>query len=252
MQITRRNQSIASAGARVRGVGSGRGVSRSFRARRLGVVATGALLAVVMSGCATLPFAQSAPDAAAPSAAVEPSEAPTVDVVSKLLTIDDLPTGGWALQPTDSSEPETSTDKAETTVCQGNLASVLGTEEPPTVSFERARTVFSESLVPTDDSEALLETADAAVSACFGEQTERMVNGETILIEWEPVDVTGVDGAVKGYTLSASTGYVVTTSIQMYLVAGEGALVSVGVLAGSVTPDELAQLTQAAVDKVAE
>jgi hypothetical protein len=243
MQITRRNQSIASAGARVSG---------SSRARRLGAVTTGALLVLSMSGCATIPFAASAPDDGAPSAAVEPSQTPTVDVASKLLTIDDLPTGGWAVQPTDSSEPETSTDKAETTVCQGNLSSVLGTEEPPTVSFERSRTVFSESLVPTDDSEALLAKADAAVSACFGEQTERSVNGETILIEWEPLDVTGVDGAVKGYTLSASTGYVVTTSIQMYLVAGDGVLVSVGVLAGSVSPDELAQLTQAAVDKAAE
>jgi hypothetical protein len=223
----------------------------------LTALALGAIVAVSAAGCSSSPAEPNAADA--PSGSSAPSTpAATADskkeLEAKLLTLDEVPTGGWAIKPEESSEsPETSTDKsADDNVCAGDLSSVvdLDPDSAATITFERRGAEFAEGVAPAENPEEVVAQVEAAVTPCYGNPQETTVQGKKAQFELSPLATTGIDGTVVGYTLSFTIDYV-KRDLPFFIAAGDGAVVVTNVkstIGEYVTPEEFVELTQAAVE----
>ncbi|KQM59343.1 hypothetical protein [Agreia sp. Leaf210] len=209
------------------------------------------------AGCSGSPSHSGGTDGAskssAPSAPVATADSKK-DLEAKLLTLDEIPTGGWAIKPEDTSEsPATSSDKStDDNVCAGDLSSVvnLDPDSAATITFQRRDAEFSEGVAPAENPQEVVADIEAAVTPCFGNPQETTVQGKQAQFELSPLPTTGIDGAVIGYTLSVTINYV-KHDLPFFLAAGDGVVVVTSVkstMGEYVTPDEFVELTQAAVE----
>ena len=227
-----------------------------MKTRILTTLALGAIVAVSAAGCSSGSAEPGGDDA--PSASSAPSTPTTAadskeELKAKLLTLDEVPTGGWAIKPEESSEsPETSTDKnADNNVCAGDLTSVvdLDPDSAATITFQRRDAEFGEGVAPAENPEEVIAQVEAAVTPCYGKPQDTTVQGKKAQFELSPLSTTGIDGAVVGYTLSFTIDYV-KHDLPFFIAAGDGVVVVTNVkstMGEYVTPEEFVELTQAAV-----
>jgi hypothetical protein len=201
----------------------------------------GIISAVTLTGCST-PADQvsSAPASATATALPTATPEPTADLSTYLLTIDDLPTGGWSQSLEDSSEPPTSQDQASTDPCEGDLSAavnIAGTDSPPTVIFERRGATVSQSVLPANSDVAVSQIRDA-VEPCFGKQTEVTVDGQTAMVEFTPVAVPDTLPGAFAFDFTRTVSIVSATVHFLVFPAGDYTQTIFGVGSASEAIDE--------------
>ena len=225
--------------------------------KRFGFILS-ALTLASLAGCSPAAGPIAAPDTS--EAASEPSNPQDVDVAGLTLTVADLPTGGWALEPStsDTESAETSTDKTAGETCGLDFTSLFPAdtaEDDTGHTFSRAdlNQRFITGVVFVKDAEQLTSDLSVELDSCTEPHTST-TNGNDTRVEID--ELVGGDQAIEGDTKSCrqyamTIGY--TSMSGSFCFIADGDLITTTMTTGpsmsTVQPDEFVQLTNAATQK---
>ncbi|MBX0298650.1 hypothetical protein K2F54_01535 [Cryobacterium sp. 1639] len=227
--------------------------------KRYGFVLS-ALILVALAGCTPADGPVAAADTGAPEPEPEPSSSQDVDLAGLTLTVADLPTGGWTLDPatSDAESAETSTDKTAGETCGLDFTSLF---PPDTAENDHGSTFsrtdlnqrFITAVVFVNDAEQLTSELSTELDSCTGPHTSTS-NGKDTRVEID--ELVGGDQAIEGDTKSCrqyemAIGY--TSMSGSFCFIADGDLITTTMTTGpsmsTVQPDEFVQLTNAATQK---
>ncbi|MBD8585936.1 hypothetical protein IFT90_15380 [Frigoribacterium sp. CFBP 8766] len=222
------------------------------------VVLPAALLGL-LAGCTSNPSENESTGNDQPSGTPTTSVAsPAHDLQSAVLTTAELPTGGWTLDAdTSTSTGETSTDKGEADLCQGDLSGYFDIGPDAGASnWTRAETdaTLAISVSPDDASTDHIRGVAEDLRGC-PTQTTFTQNGQTARASVTSKDLGtwGDESLCMGLELQQSgmfpTGTVCVAAVDDYLVS----VLTLSVYSfNAPADDETAQIMRAEVDKAAQ
>lgn len=217
-----------------------------------------ALTLSALAGCSPADGPVAAPDTSvAPS---EQSSPQKVDLAGLTLTVADLPTGGWTLEPStsDAEGAETSTDKTAGEACGLDFTSLFPSDvadDDTGNTFSRADLDqrFVTAVVFVNDAERLTSELSTELDSCTEPHTSTM-NGKETRVEID--ELVGGDSAIEGdakscrqYTMAI--GYTLMSGSFCFIADGDliATTMTTGPSMSTVQPEEFVQLTNAATQK---
>ncbi|TFC90271.1 hypothetical protein [Cryobacterium sp. TMT4-31] len=218
-----------------------------------------ALTLSLVTGCSQADETLAVPDTSEAPAAEAGPEAD--DLAPLALTVADLPSGGWSLEPsssTDSEDAEVSTDKSTGDLCALDFASALSIDEADnlnghTFTRETLDQTLSTGVFIVEDGEQVIADLSAELASCT-EPLATTENGRDTLIEID--ELVGGEAAIEGDSLACrqikmTFGYKAFAGSICFVADGD-LVVSTMTTGPSMSPvqaEEFAQLTNAATQK---
>lgn len=217
-----------------------------------------ALTLSLATGCSQGDETIAVPDTSeAPPAATGPQ---ADELAALTLTVADLPTGGWSLKPStssDSEDAETSTDKTVGEVCGLDFTSVfpadMADDNGTVFGREKLDQQFSTGVFWLEDGEKVITSLAADLALC-AEPVIATTNGQESKAEIDELD--GGGAAIEGSSaacrqMTMTFGYRSVGGSFCFIADGDLVVMTMttGPSTSTVQPDEFAQLTNAATQK---